>query len=187
MNTEPLSLSNWKAFETLFGERGACGGCWCMAYRMHRKEFVAGQQAKTHKQAMKKLVRAGKPIGLIGFINGQPAGWCALAPREDLVRFEKSRVHKRIDDLPVWSISCLFVDKKFRNRGVSLEMINAAIAYATRNNIQVIEAYPVNPAKGRLPDAFAWTGLLKTYLEAGFEVVDRTSKARPMVRWYSGH
>jgi hypothetical protein len=66
---EPLSQQNWAHFEKLFGERGACGSCWCMANRLQRKQFVAGQKANTNKKAMRNLVTGGKPAGLIGFIS----------------------------------------------------------------------------------------------------------------------
>jgi GNAT superfamily N-acetyltransferase len=181
---EPLSKANWNKFEALFGERGACGNCWCMTYRLQRKEFEEGKRNNGNKKAMKKLVGEGKPAGIMGFINGEPVAWCAFAPREDFIKMERSRIHKRIDNEPVWSIPCLFVDKKFRNKGVSLELLKAVIQYASKKKIKIIEAYPVIPTTDRLPDAFAWIGLYKTFEKAGFRIVDRKSKNRPMVRWY---
>lgn len=186
LDIAPLSRENWKQFERLFGSRGACGNCWCMYYRLNRKDFVAGKQGQGNKMAMKKLVRQGRPAGVIGSIVGEPVAWCAFAPREDFPRIENSRVHRRIDDEPVWSIPCFFVAKNFRNRGVSLLMLEAIIRYARKNKIRIIEAYPLIPTKGRLPDAFAWVGLYKSFARAGFKVVDRTSKNRPMVRFYTG-
>ena len=186
LKIEPLSPANWAAFEKLFGPRGACAGCWCMFYRLPNQEFVAGKKNDGNKKAMKKTVREGKPAGLIGFIDGQPVAWCALAPREDFIKMERSRVHKRIDDKPVWSIPCLFIDKHFRNRGLSVALLKAVIAYAKREKIGILEAYPVIPATGKLPDSFAWTGLYTAFERAGFRIVDRKSKNRPMVRWFNG-
>ena len=34
-----LTPNNWDDFETLFGPRGACAGCWCMYWFKTQKEF----------------------------------------------------------------------------------------------------------------------------------------------------
>lgn len=179
----PLTKDNWKEFVRLFGSRGACGNCWCMAYRLKKQEFEKGKENEGNKKAMKKLVWEGKPTGLLGFYDGRAIAWCAFAPREDFMKLENSRVHKRIDDRPVWSIPCFFVAKNLRKQGVSVELLKALITYAKSKKIKTIEAYPVMPTKGKLPDAFAWIGLYKSFAKAGFKIVDRTSKNRPMVRY----
>jgi len=182
---QPLSKSNWGKFIQLFGERGACGNCWCMWYRLPKLDFQEGKSENGNKNAMKDLVWAGKPTGILGFYEDLPIAWCAFAPREDFLKLEKSRVHKRIDDLPVWSIPCFFIDKKFRKMGVSVQLLKGVIEYARKEKIRIIEAYPTIPTTDVLPDSFAWIGLFKSFEEAGFEVVDRTSKNRPMVRFFT--
>jgi len=185
VTVEPLSKKNWQKFERLFGSKGACGNCWCMYYRLKKQDFAKGKENQGNKKAMKKLVWQGKPAGVMGFCDGEPVAWCAFAPREDFQKIENSRVHKRIDAEPVWSIPCFFVDKRFRKRGVSVTMLEALIAYAKRNKIKILEAYPVIPTQEKLPDAFAWVGLYKSFARAGFRIVDRTSKNRPMVRFFT--
>jgi GNAT superfamily N-acetyltransferase len=182
---EPVTKSNWQKFVTLFGERGACGNCWCMWPRLPGKEFTAGKVNDGNKNAMKKVVWRGEPVGIIALHNHQPLAWCAFAPREKFLKIENSRVHKRIDDKPVWSIPCFFVSKKFRRKGVSAEMLKAIIQYAKKNKIDIIEAYPTIPTKETLPDAFAWIGLYKTFEKAGFKIVDRTSNSSPTVRYFT--
>ena len=180
---EPLTRDNWKQFVQLFGERGACAHCWCMSFRLQKKEFEAGKVNDGNKNAMHKLVQENKPAGVLGFYQGEAIAWCALAPREDFTRLETSRVHKSIDDKPVWSIPCFFIDKRFRRKGLSVAMLKGVIAYAKENRIKTLEAYPTIPTKGMLPDAFAWIGIYKSFKRAGFTIVDRTSKHRPMVRY----
>ena len=182
---EPLSRKNWNKFVQLFGERGACGNCWCMSFRLRNAHFEEGKVHDGNKYAMQALVWENKPTGILGFYHGEAIAWCALAPREDFIKLENSRVHKRIDDEPVWSIPCFFIDKKFRRQGVSVELLKAVIKYATRKRIKILEAYPTIPTQGKLPDAFAWIGLYTSFKRAGFEIVDRTSKHRPMVRYYT--
>jgi GNAT superfamily N-acetyltransferase len=183
---EPLSKDNWDKFVQLFGTKGACGNCWCMYYRIPKKEFTDGKKNDGNKQKIKKLVWDKKSAGIIGFYKEQPIAWCAFAPREVYLKIENSRVHKRIDDKPVWSIPCFFIEKNFRRKGISVAMLKAIIQYAKENNIGIIEAYPAIPTKGMLPDSFAWTGLYRSFERAGFEIADRTSKNRPMVRYYTG-
>ena len=182
---EPLSKANWGKFVQLFGERGACGNCWCMWPRISKSEFNEGKVNDGNKSAMKELAGADQPTGILGFYEDQPIAWCAFAPREHYLKLEKSRVHKRIDDQPVWSIPCFFIDKNFRRQGVSVELLKGVIRYATRQGIKIIEAYPTIPKKEKLPDSFAWIGIYKSFEQAGFQIVDRTSKNRPMVRYYT--
>lgn len=180
---EPLSKTNWGKFVQLFGERGAFGNCWCMWPRLRRPDFQEGKVNDGNKLAMKELVWDEKPTGILAFHEELPVAWCAFAPREDFGRLERSRVHKRIDNEHVWSIPCFFVDKSFRKLGVSVALLKGVIRYAREQNIQIIEAYPTVPTQEKLPDSFAWIGLYRSFEEAGFQIVDRKSKNRPMVRF----
>jgi GNAT superfamily N-acetyltransferase len=182
---EPLSKDNWEKFVQFFGNKGACGNCWCMSFRLKKQDFEEGKEDDGNKTAMKKLVWADKPTGILGFYDGQPIAWCAFAPRENFLKVENSRVHKRIDNKPVWSIPCFFIDKNFRRQGVSVELLKAVIKYAQKKKIKIIEAYPTIPTQEKLPDAFAWIGLYKSFDKVGFKIADRTSKNRPMVRYYT--
>lgn len=182
---EPLTKKNWNKFVQLFGNKGACGNCWCMYYRLKKADFQEGKTGEGNKTAMKKIVWEGKPTGILGLYEGQAIAWCAFAPREDFIKLENSRVHKRIDDKIVWSIPCFFIDKNFRGHGVSVELLKGVVKYAKQNGIKIIEAYPTIPTQEKLPDTFAWIGLYKSFERAGFEIADRTSKNRPMVRYYT--
>ena len=182
---EPLTKTNWNKFAQLFGSKGACGNCWCMYYRLNKLEYQEGKAEDGNKSAMKQIVWENKPTGVLGFYDGQAIAWCAFAPREDFIKLEKSRVHKRIDDKTVWSIPCFFIDKDFRRHGVSVELLKGVIKYAKETGIKIIEAYPTTPTQEKLADSFAWIGLYKSFERAGFEIVDRTSKNRPMVRYYT--
>lgn len=185
LSFEPLTRANWASFVQLFGKKGACGNCWCMYYRLPKTDFAEGKVDDGNKEAMYNLVMDNRPTGIIGFYEGQPIAWCAFAPREDFSKLERSRVHKRIDNLPVWSIPCFFIDRAFRRHGVSVELLKGVIRYAKDNNIAIIEAYPTIPTTETIADSFAWIGLYKSFERAGFQIVDRTSKNRPMVRYYT--
>jgi GNAT superfamily N-acetyltransferase len=179
----PLTLNRWKDLEELFGERGACGGCWCMWWRLSRSEFEQGK-GKKNKAALKKIARSGEAPGILAYAEGKPVAWCSIGPRASFPRLEKARVLKRIDDKPVWSVVCLFVDKGFRKKGVSVGILKAAVEYAKKKNAKIVEGYPIEPKKSRWPDAFVWTGVPSAYLKAGFEEVHRASPTRPIMRYF---
>ena len=180
----PLSLETWLSFKRLFGERGACGGCWCMNWRLRSSEYEANKGGGNEK-LMKALVAEGKPLGILAFSKSEPIGWCAIAPREDYIRLQTSRILKPIDDAPVWSISCFFIRKDYRQRGVSVPLLKAAVNYAVENKATIIEGYPHYPKKDKMPDVFAWTGLAVTFEKAGFMQVARPSQARAIFRYFN--
>jgi hypothetical protein len=179
----PLTIDRWNDFGKLFGERGACGGCWCMSWRLSPKEFTKGK-GHGNKKAMQKLVKAEEPIGIIAYIKDEPVGWCAVAPREKFIRLENSKVLKRIDDQPVWSISCFFIAKPYRRMALSVEILKGVIKFCTKKKVQVLEAYPIKPYSKNIPAAFAWTGIISAFEKAGFVVAKRWSKSRPIMRYY---
>lgn len=179
----PLTNKNWDDIVKLFGERGACGGCWCMSWRLKSSDFEKNK-GLGNKELLKALTEKKEHIGLIAYKNGEPAGWCAFAPREKYLRLENSRVLKRIDDEPVWSISCFFITKPFRRQGFSVELLQAVINFARKNKIKILEAYPVIPYSQKMPDAFAWTGFLNSFIAAGFKEAARHSPSRPIMRYY---
>jgi len=185
LSFEPLTVKNWGKFEELFGPRGACGNCWCMYYRLSPGEFKEGKFEDGNKRAMKEIIEAGKPAGILALYEEQAIAWCAFAPRKDYPKLSRSRVHKPIDDKPVWSIPCMFIHKDFRKYGVSVALLKGVIDYAGENGVKIIEAYPTIPTTEKLPDSFAWIGLYKSFEQAGFKIVNKTSPNRPMVRYYT--
>lgn len=179
----PLDSTRWEDFVCLFGPRGACGGCWCMSWRLKKSEFELGK-GEPNKNTMKDIVYRDEPIGILAYVDDKPIGWCAVAPRKVYRRLENSRVLKRIDDKPVWSITCLFIAKSFRRKGISTELIKGAIEYAKSNDAKIVEAYPVVPYGDNVPAAFLWTGIPASFKAAGFIEVARRSKGKPMMRYF---
>ncbi len=178
----PLTPSRWRDLEELFGERGACGGCWCMWWRLKRSEWEKKRGAG-NKRALKKMVKSGAKPGLLAYVEGKPVAWCALAPREDYPVLERSRPLQRVDERPVWSVTCFFVAKPFRRRGVTVELLRAAAGYARKRGARILEGYPVAPKKGaRWADPFVYTGHVSAFRRAGFREVARRSPTRPILR-----
>lgn len=179
---EPLTVERWCDLEGLFGERGACGGCWCMSWRLHRAQYEK-QKGRGNKAAFKKIVATGPAPGVIAYADTEPVGWCAVAPREVHARLENSRVLARVDNQPVWSVTCFFVKKPFRRAGVSVQLLKAAVAHSVALGARIVEGYPVEPRNNPMPDVFAFTGIASAFRRGGFKEVARRSAGRPVMRF----
>ena len=177
----PATPRRWKDFELLFGKNGACGGCWCMHWRLKQSEYDK-QKGSGNKRAMKKLIETGRPPGIIGYFEKRPVAWCCVGPREDFSKLERSRTLKPIDDKHVWSILCLFVTKSLRKAGLSSQVVEAAAEYAFSKGAAIVEGYPYVTGKKKWADPFVFTGLASSFKKAGFKVVAKPSKSRLIVR-----
>ena len=100
---KPATAGTWPDLETLFSERGVQNGCWCMYWRIPRKDFQQNY-GEGNKQALKKISEAGIVPGILAYHDGKPAGWCSVAPRADFSVLGRSPTLKPVDDQPVWSI-----------------------------------------------------------------------------------
>ena len=183
MEFYPVTPERWQDLEKLFGERGACAGCWCMYWRLTRAEFDEKRGEGT-KRALKKIVNAGQVPGILAYAEGEPIGWCSVAPREDFPVLDRSRIFKRVDDQPVWSVVCFFIARPFRRKGVTVKLLLAAVEYAKRHGAKIVEGYPVEPKKDTIADTSAYTGLVSAFRQAGFVPALRRSETRPIMRYY---
>lgn len=154
-----------------------------MFWRLTRSQFVK-QQGEKNKRGMKKIIDSGEVPGILAYSNSQPVGWCSVAPRERFGLLERSRILKKVDDKPVWSVVCFFVAKPFRKKGTTVELLKAAVEYAKKHKAKIVEGYPVEPKNGKMPDVFAYTGLASAFRKAGFKEILRRSETRPIMRYF---
>jgi GNAT superfamily N-acetyltransferase len=177
----PLTPDRWSDLERLFGPRGASAGCWCMWWRLSRAEWNDGK-GEGNRKAFRKLVRSGAAPGILAYADGEPVGWCAIAPREQYPRLDRSSILRPVDDQPVWSVTCFFIARGFRHQGLSTGLLEAAVDFARARGAKIVEGYPHDPNKATA-DVFVYTGLVSAFRKAGFKEVARRSKTRPIVRW----
>jgi ribosomal protein S18 acetylase RimI-like enzyme len=175
--SHPVTKERWTDLVELF-DRPVVRTCFCMFYRKTGANTGVGRE---NQQAMKRLVDRGTVPGLIGYEDGVPVAWVSLGPREDYPKLRRSPVMKPVDDLPVWSIVCFFVDRNARGRGLAERMLREASDYARSRGARLLEAYPVDKAGPGDPDAMFF-GAKSMYDRAGFEEVARRRPTRPVVR-----
>jgi GNAT superfamily N-acetyltransferase len=168
----PLTPDRWDDVAALFGEGGDPKTCWCMFWRVRSKEWSFATAAES-RDGLHRLVDENRDPapGLLAYEDGRVVGWVSVGARADYGRLVHSRVRPPIDDRPVWSIVCFVVSRTARRRGLTTLLLDAAVAYARERGAPALEAYPVRPAKDRIPAAVGYTGLLSTFEAAGFEVV----------------
>lgn len=179
LTVRPLMPDLWLALEDLFGRPGASNGCWCMYWRIGGAYRDRGREA--NKASLREIVASDAPPGLVAFHGDLAVGWCQLTPREALPWLDRMWWFQRVDDLPVWSISCFFVRRAYQRRGVMTQLIAAALQSAKRARAPAVEAYPIDTtAPGSTSNTF--TGLASTFARAGFKEVARRTPARPIMR-----
>jgi GNAT superfamily N-acetyltransferase len=171
----PLTPDLWPALEDLFGKNGACNGCWCMYGRIGS----AYRQRPREKNKFREIVKRGPPPGLLAFDGDIAVGWCQLTPRDAVPWLDRTWRLKRVDDVPVWSLSCFYVRKGYRRQGVTSALIAAALKAAKRARAPALEAYPFD---ADVSPSASGTGYASTFVRAGFKTVTRRAPARPIMR-----
>jgi GNAT superfamily N-acetyltransferase len=178
----PLTPDRWPDLESLFGPNGAVAGCWCMWFRQTAAEFDA-RHGEQNRESLKAIVDAGQVPGLMAYVAGKPVGWCAVAPRSDFGRIERSRILNAPGNESAWAVVCFYIERHHRKLGVGSALLRAAVAHALSQGARGVEGYPVDPLEGRVSSGSAFTGLAAMFHEAGFQEVARHSTARPIMRF----
>ena len=173
-----LTPDLWPALEHLFGENRTCSRCWCMYWRIGNAYRTRPHQE--NKTAFQEIVAGSPPPGLLAFEGDLAVGWCQLTPRDALPWLDRTWRLKRVDDVPVWSISCFYVRKGYRRRGVTSALIAAAVDAAKRAGAPALEAYPLD---ANLTPSSSHTGYSSTFARAGFKIVARHVAPRPIMRY----
>jgi GNAT superfamily N-acetyltransferase len=185
----PASAERWADIETLFGAHGAFSGCWCMYWRVRHTEFnqIKGEGAR---EALKALTAAPIAPGVLAYLDGQPAGWCSIAPRENYLALERSRILKPVDDQPVWSVVCFYVPRKFRQQGMMTALLRGAVSYAQKHVAKIIEGYPTDMQapllEGKhLTGYHGFMGIAAAFREAGFVEVATAAEGTQLIMRYT--
>ena len=180
-SVEPVGPDRWEDLERLLDRPGPHRGCWCLWWRLLHKDFGA-MSGEEHRRRMRRIVRAGAVPGLLGYADGEPVAWVSLGPRADFAALEASRLFRRVDDRPVWSVVCFVVRRDHRRQGWMRRLLRAAQTYAAQHGATLLEGYPVECEGRRLTGDSGYTGIASTFRAEGFREVARPRDDRPVMR-----
>ena len=135
----------------------------------------ADSQAK--KASLRQRVHDGAPVGILGYVDGEPMAWCSIAPRTTY-RDLKGKDDPAEEPDSVWSLVCFFVPRRLRGRGIASRMIEAAVEHARMKGAAVVEAYPVDSDS----PSFRFMGFRSSFESAGFRKVGAAGRRRHVMR-----
>jgi acetyltransferase (GNAT) family protein len=183
-SSRELSPTTWPDFEALFAKHnGVWGGCWCMFY--HTKgEFLIKGHAPENKKAKKALVKKRRTHGIIVYSGRTPVGWVQYGPKPELPRLDASKTYQSLSldskEQRLWRITCFFVDRNNRRRGIASFGLNAALASLKKKGGGLVEAYPsTKPSKGA---SLMWSGTVSMFEDAGFAIASQLGKSSVVMR-----
>lgn len=152
-----------------------------MAWRLGKADWEQRRGAR-NRAAFRRLVRAGRATGVLALEGERAIGWCSVAPRSDFAGLEAKRSLATDWDAGTWSVTCFFLAKDGRGRGLGTRLLRAAVTLARAGGATRLEGYPAVPPRdgSALPAAFAWTGLPGMFEACGFRALDETPGKRPI-------
>jgi GNAT superfamily N-acetyltransferase len=199
----PADEASWEDLQTVFGPRGEAHRCQCQWFKSSAAQWREGE-ADARAGALREQTGCMEPdrevpapgraeparatTGLVAYLDGEPAGWCAVEPRTAYPRLLGGRVpwsgrSEDKDDPGVWAVTCFVTRAGFRRRGVSRALAAAAVEHARRGGARAVEGYPIVVQEGQ---EFSWgelyVGSHRVFADAGFREVSRPTSRRAVMR-----
>ncbi|GAB3954902.1 hypothetical protein GCM10029976_098180 [Kribbella albertanoniae] len=182
----PANQATWDDLRAVFGASGDTSRCWCQRFRMLPKESWASEgpdelSARLRDQTACDDRKAPTTSGLVAYLDGEPVGWCAVAPRADHPRLLRdNRVpwegrNEDKTDASVWAVTCFVTRVGYRRRGVAGALARAAAEFARERGASAVEGYPDFVDGGSV-------GTLAMFAGAGFAEVSRPGRRRAVLR-----
>lgn len=140
-SVQALDASTWDAFAALVEQHnGVWGGCWCL-------EFHAGgsdHSGVAVRRDMKyELVRSGRAHAALVFDGEAAIGWCQFGSPDELPRIKHRRAYEAEPSAGAkWRITCFFVHKDYRGRGVASVALAGALTQIAALGGGLVESYP---------------------------------------------
>ncbi len=185
----PADQAGWEDLRAVFGTRGDPSRCWCQRYKMQPRESWASVGADELSHRFRTQTDAAPASGLVAYLDGEPAGWCAVEPRSAYPRMlRNSRVPwagraEDKADASVWAVTCFVTRAGFRRRGISRALARAAVDFARDHGARALEAYPMitRPEEDIMPVELH-VGSHSVFAAAGFAEVSRPTLRRAVMR-----
>jgi len=164
-----LDPTTWPHFAALVERHsGVWGGCWCMAF--HPEGTGTRRTAAQNRAEKECRVRDGTAHAALVYDAGACVGWCQFGSADELPRIKHQRAYRDgLTRLPDWRITCLFVDKGHRRRGVALAALEGALQQIARLGGGTVESYPEDIAGRAVSAALLHNGSVSMFETAGFD------------------
>ena len=158
-----LDETTWPDFARLVERHnGVWGGCWCMAF--HAEGVGRTKTAAQNRSEKERRVREGQAHAALVYDGPACAGWCQFGPTDELPRIKHRRAYlDGLDALPDWRITCFFVDRKYRHRGVTAAALEGALREIARLGGGTVEGYPEDTAGRKVSEAFLNNGTVSMF------------------------
>jgi GNAT superfamily N-acetyltransferase len=176
-HVKPLDGTTWPDFARLVEKHdGVWGGCWCMSFHLDQRGF-ANRTVSQNKSEKERRVRKGRAHAALVYDGSVAVGWCQFGPTEELPRIKNKRAYlDGLNDLPDWRITCFFVDRDYRRKGVASFALKGALREISRLGGGSVESYP-EEAEGRpVSSSFLHNGTVSMFEREGFKRSRRLGK-----------
>jgi GNAT superfamily N-acetyltransferase len=171
---KPVTRAREDDFVAVFARPGGPKYCWCMAWRSTGEELKANTPA-ARKGYILERIRKRVPVGLVGYLDGDPVAWVSVAPRDTYRRLGGPEARPGED---IWSLACMYMRRNLRGAGLGHDLIAAAVAHARKKGATILEAYPVEPDS----PSYRFIGLIPAYEAVGFKEVGTAGSRRHVMR-----
>jgi GNAT superfamily N-acetyltransferase len=171
---KPVTEANREDFLAVFG-KGGPSYCWCMPFRVTPEEKKAAPRGSDRRQLMLGRIADKVPVGLVGYLSGEPVAWVSVAPRDTFNNALGSPDPR--DGEKVWALTCLFIRRTHRGQGLGHQLIAAAVSEARKRKATVLEAYPVDPDS----PSYRHMGFVPAFAAAGFRMGDKIGTRRHLM------
>lgn len=188
----PANEATWADIQLVFGTRGDTARCQCQHFKIPANQWrsvpIEERAFRLRDQTDCDHPGSGTTSGLVAYLGGEPAGWCAVEPRTEYARLATmpvpwaGRAEDR-GDASVWAVTCFVTRAGFRRRGVSRALAHACVEHARRHGARALEAYPMITTPGvDIPWGELHVGSASALAAAGFAEVSHPTARRLVMR-----
>jgi GNAT superfamily N-acetyltransferase len=177
-----LGPGTWDAFAALAEKHnGVWGGCWCTWFHGESAEKESGAAGnRAHKQRLVQAVRAHAALVYDGEVA---VGWCEYgAPQELPNIYHRKQVETDDYEPPDYRLTCLFVDRDYRRKGVAAAAVHGALDLIAQAGGGVVEAYPQDTQGKKISASFLYNGTRSLFEKAGFSYCQAKGKSHTVMR-----
>ncbi len=179
---KPLSKDTWEDFAKLVEiHNGVWGGCWCIWF--HQSDTIKRTTPEGNKNLKKQLVETDRAHAALVYDGDNCIAWCQYgSPQELPAIYHKKQVETTEYIWPDYRITCLFVHKDYRKKGVAKIAVEGALTLMKNAGGGIVEAYPQDAGDQKGSSSFLYNGTRAMFESLGFEFIGPKGKNHGIMR-----